>query len=770
MLNFVNRMLYQARLNSLLLLTPLLLLTIAACSERENLNETPFLLDEDSANSFLTYLNPQQQFSYDQYQILVLPQQNSSSRTDLSYQVSLLYPEIYSANKLLLEEEIEELFTPQWNETVGIDWQSHNETLIELDLTEGREVDVQVDCPETCQLYVLKSGYLYQTYTSAELDGSNAINVSLNTKLTSSLEYAQAYYKVVDPNDERTTLSAWKTKNGFDQGFDVHVIFRDSKDLGYGRDMYGRKNSDGSLAFYVNNFVVKQGDSDPANYGPLNLLAATDQNFDYHLGSNAIEFSLENESDLQSDKTLKFFTFSAKGNNQQQDRITSADLDGRGIKHMPSMCFSCHGGTLLPMSSQGEFNSLSLASAKFNQLEVDSFEFLESGQFSQAEQEAGIKLMNQWVRDSYQQMENNDPLSKGYWSSLFAQEIANQRYGDIDFLASNYQTEQVPSGWQQNLSRPEGVEHLYTQVVEPHCISCHALRGYAAGNDDLVDLAMINGEDIKLGNAIDFSSYEKFISYSELIIDYVYRRGVMPLSLRNSERFWQPPYSAPALLASYLPGFDVLNELGEIQPPGLPVARIEANRIAVSPVILHGGASYFAQSYQWKIISGPEGHQGVVEGEDNITARFSSDLAGEYVIALTVTNSKGSHTREQTIRLDNQVKAEAEINFISDIKPLLQNQLFNLRTCQSCHNPDVGIEGIPIHYDDNNTELYWDVRARVNFMAPMDSLLLQKPTQLQHGGGIRFDLTTELGLQSYSTILSWILAGAPCGDDTELCP
>jgi len=770
MLNFFNRIISQALLTSSLLLTPLLLFTISACSERENLAETPFILDEDSANSFLTYLNPQQQFSYDQYQLLILPQQNSSDRTDYSYQVSLLYPEIYSANKQLVEEERQELFTPQWSEAASTDWQSHNETLIELDLTEGREVDVQIDCPEACQLYILKSGYLYQTYSSTELNANNEISVNLNSNLTSSLEYAQAYYKAVDPSDERTTLSAWKTKNGFDQGFDVHVIFRDSKDLGYGRDMYGRKNADGSLAFYVNNFVVKQGDSNPANYGPLNLLAATDQNFDYHLGSNAIEFSLADENDMQSEKILKFFTFSARDNNQQQVRITSADLDGRGIKHMPSMCLSCHGGTLLPISSEGEFNPLSLASAKFNQLEVDSFEFLDSGQFSQAEQEAGIKLMNQWVRDSYQQMENNDSSKKGYWSSLFAQELANQRYGDIDFLESNYKAEQVPSGWQQNLSRPEGVENLYTQVVEPHCISCHALRGYEAGNNDLVDAVTINGEEVVLGNAIDFSSYEKFISYSELIIDYVYRRGVMPLSLRNSERFWQPPYSAPALLASYLPGFDVLNEEGEIQPPGLPIARVESNRIAASPMILHGGGSYFAQSYQWQIISGPEGYQGSIEGNENITAQFSGDLAGDYVIALTVTNSKGSHTSEQTIRLDNQFKAELEIDFVSDIKPLLQNQLFNLRTCQSCHNPDVGIEGIPIHYDDNNTELYWDVRARLNFTAPMDSLLLQKPIRLQHGGGVRFDLTTELGLQSYSTVLSWILSGAPCGDDDVFCP
>ncbi|MBL4880498.1 MAG: hypothetical protein JKX82_04145 [Oleispira sp.] len=758
---------YKSLSNLLLIL---ILLVIIGCSERENVSETTFLIDEASANSFLSYLNPQQQFSYDKYQLLVLPIQDSSARIDLSYQVELYYPAVISVNQQVLAAEYQEVYPSQWSDTPSLDWQNHNEILRDLDFEKGREVDVKIDCPEVCQLYIIKSGYLYQTaVSSTSTAGSHEVSLNLNSKLTSSLKYAQAYYAAVDENNERTTLSAWKTKNGFDQGFDVHVIFRDTKDLGYGRDMYGRKNADGSLAIYVNNFVVKQGESNPANYGPLNLLAATDQNFDYHLGSNAIEFSLQNEADPQSDKILKFFTFAAQDSNQEQVRITSADLDGRGIKHMPSMCFSCHGGTALPISSTGEFNPLSLASAKLNQLDVNSFEFLDSGVFSQGNQEAGIKLINQWIRDSYQQLDNNDPLRKGYWSSLFAQQLANQRYGDADFMSNSYQTEQVPNGWTQNISRPEGVENLYLQVIEPHCISCHGLQGYKAGDDSIVDPVMINGEDVILGNAINFSSYEKFISYSELIIDYVYRRGVMPLSLRNSERFWQPPYSAPALLASYLPNFDVLNELAEIQPPGLPVARIEAKRISASPLILHGGASYFSQAYQWQVISGPAEHQATISGEQVKQAQLTSDLDGDYVIRLTVSNDKGSHSTEQVIRLDSQNKAAAELNFISDIKPLLQSQLFNLRTCQSCHDPDVGIDGIPIHYDDTNTELYWDVRARINFSAPMDSLFLQKPTRLQHGGGVRIELDTELGLQSYSTLLSWILNGAPCGDDEVLC-
>jgi len=64
---------------------------------------------------------------------------------------------------------------------------------------------------------------------------------------TYSAEYTQAYYHTVDPNDERTSLESWKARNGFDSCDDqVHIIFRDAKDLGYGRDMYACKHNSGS--------------------------------------------------------------------------------------------------------------------------------------------------------------------------------------------------------------------------------------------------------------------------------------------------------------------------------------------------------------------------------------------------------------------------------------------------------------------------------------------------------------------------------------------
>ena len=737
------------------------LTNISACDKRGELPIREFVLEEDVANSYLTFLNPQQPFSSSLYKLIILP---SSIIADSRAIYSGTVINAVSENLVTSEEEA---FTGEWSSTSDLNWKSNQLNKHELDLSSNQNVTINIQCSHACQLYIVKAGYLYEHVTS---DEDLNLKFEIADSKINSVAYAEKYYSAVDPNNERITLDAWKTKNGFDQGYDVHVIFRDSKDLGYGRDMYARRNDDGSLAFYVNNFVVAVGKGNPANYGPLNLLAATDQNFDYHLGSNAIEFSAIDPANPSSEKILKFFTFSAEDEQQVQARITSADLDGRGIKHMPSICLACHGGTLLPLNPDGSFNELSLKSAKLNQFELDSFEFMETGQFSEEEQQEGIKTINQWVRDSYAEIGQRSQTDLGYWDSVFSQDIANARYGSEEFNLEKYQADTVPLGWQQTALRPEGVENLYLQVIEPHCISCHSIRGYKAGDDVLVDDVTINDQDIKLGNAINFSSFEKFISYSEIIIDYVYRRGVMPLSLRNAEKFWQPPYSAPSLLASFLPGFDVLNDRGEIQPPGLPVARLEAQRISALPMTLHGGGSYFAQDYLWSIISGPDGHDAKLVNSNNKISSLVGTAEGTYKLSLKVSNSRGEDIKELDVLIDSSKKQESDINFIDDIKPLLQNQLFSSRTCQSCHNPTVGITGIPIFYDDNNPNLYADVRARVNLKVPTDSFLLLKPTRYQHGGGIRFDLETSLGIESYNTILQWIIAGAPCGDDNTICP
>ena len=730
---------------------------LMACDKRGDTEQRPFILAQDIPNQFLTFLNTQAYFAAGDYLLYVLPQ----------------VAEVGSFSGSINVNAEEQEFSGDWNDATNTVWQNNDNYTLEVKFQQAAGLTLDVTCSSICSAYLVKNDYLF--YRADSVEGS--INVKLEDNQISSRAYANAYYGAVDPNSTRTTLANWKSVNGFDEGFDQHVIFRDSKDLGYGRDMYAKFKDDGGIALFVNNFVVAVGKGNPANYGPLNLHAAVDQNFDFHLGSNAIEFSpLEIEiGGDDNDFILKFFTFAAADENGEQQRITSADLDGRGIKHMPTMCQACHGARLMPLNLDGSFNLMSLKSAKFNQLELNSFEFMSDGEFSQANLEPGIRAINQAVHASFGKIAEREITELGYWDSTFARTIAQGRYGGEQFSSTTFIGDDIPAGWQQTDFRPEGVETLYKEVIEPHCISCHSIRGFNAGNDEDLDEAIINGQITLTGTAINFSNYEKFIGYSDLIIDYVYERGAMPLSLRNYESFWAAPAGVPSLLASFLPGFDVLNEEGEVQQPGIAVAKPGRDRIAKSPVILNGVGSYFASSFQWQIISAPLNSNATLANSTKAIAILNANTDGsddgDYEIELTVGNSKSDNQKNSvTITLDSTLaKHASQLNFADDIRPILQTTLFDQRTCQSCHYSESNVEGIPVYYDNSNPQLYWDVRARIDFRDVDNSILIRKPTRLQHGGGQRIDLQTDAGKEIYSTLMSWIIAGAPCGNDESVC-
>ncbi len=721
------------------------------CDERGDTKMSPFSLAEDVPNQFLRFINQQPSLAAGQYQLFILP---------ITSQVGT-----YSGTLTLAEGET--AINGQWQAGVDIDWQSTLEPSHDVTLNSAGGFDLQLTCSEPCMAHVVKASFLFLQHSFSAQNELWSVPISQ----INSPQYAKAYYGAVDASEVRTTLANWKSHNGFDEGFDHHVIFRDSKDLGYGRDMYARINDDGSLAFFVNNFVLAVGKGNPANYGPLNLLAAVDQNLDFLLGSNAIELSPIDENDGDSDLILKFFTFSAPDENGQQVRIESADLDGRGIKHMPGMCQVCHGATLLPLNKDGSFNLLTLKSAKLNQLEVDSFEFMDSGVYSKANQQPAIKTLNQAIHDSFATLATRDSLEPGFWDSSFAQLVAQGRYGGDAFISDEFVEADIPTGWQQTSNRPEGVEILYKQVVEPHCISCHSLRGFNAGNDEDLDEVMVNGVVTQTGNSINFSSYEKFIGYSDLIIDYVYRRGAMPLSLRNYEQFWGKDSEAPNLLAGFLPGFDVVNDMGLVVQPGNAVARAGRNRSARSPVLLVGSGSYFANTFFWAVVSAPIDSVYSIESAQTSQANLVADTDGEYVIQLTVDNSLAQpHSTSFTLTINSSLnKHGSELNFADDIAPLLQTTLYNQRTCQSCHYSESDIEAIPVYYDSGNLNVYQDVRARVDFNDPDNSILIRKPTRLQHGGGVRLDLSSQLGESVYSLFMDWIAHGTPCGNDAAIC-
>src|SRR4051812_49067382 len=51
---------------------------------------------------------------------------------------------------------------------------------------------------------------------------------------TNTVDYAQAYYRAVDPTNAKDTLAKWKAANGFDTGTGEQytVVFGDKRDLG----------------------------------------------------------------------------------------------------------------------------------------------------------------------------------------------------------------------------------------------------------------------------------------------------------------------------------------------------------------------------------------------------------------------------------------------------------------------------------------------------------------------------------------------------------
>jgi len=172
------------------------------------------------------------------------------------------------------------------------------------------------------------------------------------------LDFPEAYYNTIDPNNTRDTFFKWRVANGFlntdgteaacdpDNCRQTHVKFRDTKDLGYGRNMFMRWNTiSNDVAVYVENFQVDVVPGVP--YGPLNLEALINKDRQWNFGVNAIEFSAYPATGVSDRKYTKFYNFAGDGKravDASGTRQHFADLDNRGLKPVPAACIVCHGG------------------------------------------------------------------------------------------------------------------------------------------------------------------------------------------------------------------------------------------------------------------------------------------------------------------------------------------------------------------------------------------------------------------------------------------
>ncbi len=724
---------------------------LSGCSER---GDTPrpesAALTFEEADSFLQFINTQASLGAGSYTLVVATQLTGVSGT---YAISV---NINGTTSNL---------QGSWGSSGGLDPDPSNNPYHTLTLNVAGGLTTTTTSAVDTYLYLLKNGVIV-----AEGD-----EIDLPVSQIDSQTYTDAYYRAVDPNDERLTLTDWQNKNGFNQGYDVHVVFRDTKDLGYGRNMYARKDIvTGDISFFVQNYAADLGGTE-GQYSSANVVAAIEEMSQYHIGTNAIEFTPIDPLDPFSERILKFFTFRKipQGTNIEY-RMDTANLDGRGEKQMPIPCLVCHGARLLPLDENGDFQMISLKTAKLNQLEVDTFEFADTGMFQQALIEPDIKIINQYVNEVYLEIGAQDVTNPNRWDSTFALELSEGRYGGAGFPLATYDDTFIPAGWTEDPSRPDGVEQLYSEVIQPHCISCHSIRGKT--------VAEVNNS----ANDINFSSYEKFISYNDKVIDYVYKRGIMPLSLLNYKAFWAEPEGAPAILASFLHGFDLYDLNNLPMEPGRPFAKPGENRTAWSPVQLNASASLYAKTYLWSIVSQPGGATANFSNNAIANPVFTADMNGNYVLKLTVTNDLGNDSQQTTLTIDDSAssplqKSQTELTFVDDIMNNIMGSQAETN-CANCHRSHAAhlavnggytgtYDGIPVFYSyyvdgtaTVNTNLYRHVRARVNLADPENSLLLRKPTGNHHGGDVRIDRSTLAGEAQYQILLNWIREGAICGD------
>jgi mono/diheme cytochrome c family protein len=627
-------------------------------------------------------------------------------------------------------------------------------------------------------------------------------------------EFSNAYYDAIDPMGARSTAQKYVALHGLDSP-DVHVIFRDSKDLGYGRDMYMVSYPNPSacggqmLVFYVRNFSVKIVDG--FAYGPINLEAAINEDLQHHVGTNAIEFGTgrADVGDTCSPEPMaRFYTFEPdySSPNAPHNRRVRVDLDARGAKAMPQPCISCHGGKLRPLDRFGRFVAMHAndaqaqigdTKARMQAFEVSTFEFSEQAGYRRQDLEEGLRKLNAAIYCTYPGSAGHPACAPhgggvaaqtdpGEWSGDFGREMLLGWYGNaLETAGSKYDDSYVPPGWTPTPgSVPVGADALFRKVVGPNCFVCHGKRGTEKGTNNNA------GGD---GKDLDFRTWDKFISHADEIERLVFDEGRMPLGLLNFQNFWGDP-EKPELLASFIQpyvtdptGFEDrrLDSKGDIVMPGRIVARAGPDRITKpnAPITLNAQASLFAESYSWEVLSSPDGSVVTLSSPGKMKTDFSADVNGDYTVQLTASsNDGGNKTDTINVKVDSGLtNAPRDLMFYDDIRTVLMG------SCSTCH--DGSETGIPVWWVDDASQpmgipaslsdppslgFYEQVMARVNFDNIDDSLLLKKPSGVHHFGDVQigFDASLSVGAagrNNYDMFVNWISEGAVCGGTATEC-
>ena len=588
---------------------------------------------------------------------------------------------------------------------------------------------------------------------------------------TNTNAFAQAYYSAVDPLGERNTLAAWKNKNQFGTaGQEFVAVFRDVRDLGYGRRMTGRRNADGTIAFFVENYNVS---TVPGGYSSVNVDAARVRDAQWHVGTNGIEWSCDPQPTPCTRMFAKYYNFDP-ATGQRQNML---NLDGRGQKAMPGICINCHGGRGDPLTPQPSYalvaNSVTQQRGdtlgKLQPFHVDSFEWSATPGFTRADQEATLKTFNQWVLCTYP----GGGTVSGTWGSCTqptadpnewqatSAPMVEDWYGGSGMPSAQFSDTYIPAGWAGNTA-------LYQQVVAPYCRTCHIMRGTLDEDD------------------IDFMTEAKFQSYADRIKVHAFDRGNMPLAFLVYQDFWRS--TAPATLAAYIDSVlgagTATTASGAAKQPGRPIADPGPVRMvqAGTNAPLSGADSLFATSYSWAVTSSPPGGDAIITNASSSAASYFATVPGTYTVRLTVASGSQTDSKTVDITVDSSFPNPASIKFAHVLDVLRNNPHGGSQNCTTggCHDVIGGAP--PIVYAQNvdrdgvggagtATDEIWflsELRGRANLTEIAASPLLRKPTGNHHAGNSPIDLTLVgapglAALTSFSKLYYWIVNGMPAG-------
>lgn len=325
----------------------------------------------------------------------------------------------------------------------------------------------------------------------AENDGSVP-----NPALKAELEQATIdYYNTLDPRGRRNNFTKFKQANGFvangnttlksayGPGEEVRAAYANAVDLGFGRDMHGKRTlaDDGQwdIAFYVTNY----GDYTTNDATDHQLAVGQDPNtvvatvamewsriedgpvtdYDYYDPGNVAPDPNDPNAPLvysDNDRVIKFYVYNKAGN-----PLFSANLDTRGARPIPQLCMVCHGGayaggfnTGTPSFSQPSDVKMGAVMLPFD-IHGYAFSGAAPANFSKTNQQLEFHELNKMVVDTQ--------------PAAVIEEIIDEMYSPTNPAGADSQLEDfVVAGWSANPAHQD----MYLNVIKPACRVCHASR------------------------------------------------------------------------------------------------------------------------------------------------------------------------------------------------------------------------------------------------------------------------------------------------------